>query len=180
MKVKGLFSKDQTIGKINEVQLGLISTSTSEVVSLVSPVDTKQVQKAVWYRTASVRTRTEWYDIVSFWLLGHFSVSLKFLDLFWNGPLDFFFRTHVNATPLCTTSWNGPKWNGTISYPFEQGLGHGHMTILINYWNKYWRRSTGICPKSYQLIVKDYIEITTTFLAFYNKSQIIIFWLAYY
>ena len=42
MEVKGLFSKDQTIGKINEVQLGLIPTSTSEVVSLVSPVDTKQ------------------------------------------------------------------------------------------------------------------------------------------
>ena len=66
MEVKSLFSKDQTIGKINEVQLGLISTSTSEVVSLVSPVDTKQVQKAVRYRTASVRTRTEWYDIVSY------------------------------------------------------------------------------------------------------------------
>ena len=59
MEVKGLFSKDQTIDKINEVQLGLISTSTSEVVSLVSPVDTKQVRKAVLYRTASVRTRTE-------------------------------------------------------------------------------------------------------------------------
>ena len=66
MEVKGLFSKDQAIGEINEVQLGLISTSTSEVVSLVSPVDTKQVQKAVRYRTASVRMRTEWYDIVSF------------------------------------------------------------------------------------------------------------------
>ena len=47
MEVKGLFSKDQTIGKINEVQLCLISTSTSEVVSLVSLVDTKQVRKAV-------------------------------------------------------------------------------------------------------------------------------------
>ena len=23
-------------------------------------------------------------------------------------------------------------WNGTISYPCEQGLGHWHMTILIN------------------------------------------------
>ena len=38
----------------------------------------------------------------------------------------------MNATPLCTTFWNGPKWNGTISYPCEQGLGHGHMTVLIN------------------------------------------------
>ena len=47
MEVKGLFSKDQTIGKINEVQLGLISTLTSDVISLVSPVDTKQVWKAV-------------------------------------------------------------------------------------------------------------------------------------
>ena len=55
----------------------------------------------------------------------------QFQDLFWNGLHDFF-HTHVNATPLCTTFWNGPKWNGMISYPCEQGLGHGHMTILIN------------------------------------------------
>ena len=43
VEVKGLFWKDQTIGKINEVQLGLTSTLTSEVVietSLVSPIDT--------------------------------------------------------------------------------------------------------------------------------------------
>ena len=37
----------------------------------------------------------------------------------------------MNATPFCTTFWNRLKWNGTISYPCEQGLGHGHMTILI-------------------------------------------------
>ena len=43
-------------------------------------------------------------------------------------------QTSINTkiTPLCTTFWNGPKWNGTISYLCEQGLGHGHMTILIN------------------------------------------------
>ena len=43
-----------------------------------------------------------------------------------------FFRTHANATPLCTTIWNRPKWNGTISYLCEQDIGHEHMTILIN------------------------------------------------
>ena len=40
MDAKGLFLKDKTIGKINKVQLGLISTSISDVVieaSLVSP-----------------------------------------------------------------------------------------------------------------------------------------------
>ena len=60
MEVKGLFWKDETIGKINEVQLGLISTSTSNLVietNLVSPIDTKQVRKVVRYRTASVHTR---------------------------------------------------------------------------------------------------------------------------
>ena len=82
MEVKGLFSNDQTISKMNEVQLGLISTSTSEVASLASPVDTKQVQKAVQYRTASVRMRTEWYDIVFFRFLGHFSVSPSFWTCF--------------------------------------------------------------------------------------------------
>ena len=35
----------------------------------------------------------------------------QFLDLFWNRQLDFS-RTRVNATPLRTTFWNGPKWNG--------------------------------------------------------------------
>ena len=130
MEVKGLFSKDQTIGKINEVQLCLISTSTSEVVSLVSPVDTKRVRKVVRYRTASVRTRTEWYDIVSFRFLGHVSISPSLWTCFGMDRL-IFICTHVNTTPLCDTFWNGPKWNGAISYPCEQGLGHGHMTILI-------------------------------------------------
>ena len=116
------------------MQLGLISTSTSEVVretSLVSPVDTKQVWKVVRYGTASVCTRTEWYDIVSFQFLGHFPIPPSFWACFGTDHL-IFFCTHVNATHLCTTFWNEPKWNGTISYPCEQGLGHGHMTILIN------------------------------------------------
>ena len=140
-----------------------MSTSTSEVVietSLVSPVDTKQVRKALRYRTASVRTRTEWHDIVSFQFLGHFSVSPSFWTCYGTW---FFFRTHVNATPLCTTFWNGPKWHGIsypgeqgisypgeqgISYPGEQGISypceHGHMTILINTeinWLKKKRRN---------------------------------------
>ena len=63
-----LFWKEETVGKIYEVQLGLISTSTSDVVietSSVSPVDTKQVRKVVRYHTASVHRRRERYDIVS-------------------------------------------------------------------------------------------------------------------
>ena len=55
--------------------------------------------------------------------------TAQFLDLFWNGPIDFF-RTRVNATPLRTTFWNGPKWNGTISYPCEQGLSFKHLVIF--------------------------------------------------
>ena len=89
--------------------------------SLVSPVDTKQVRKAVRYRIASVHTRTERYDIVSFQFLVHFSVPPNFWTCFGTDRL-IFFRTRLNATPLRTTFWNGPKWNGTISYPCEQGL----------------------------------------------------------
>ena len=121
MEVKGLFSKDQTIGKINEVQLGLISTLTSKVISLVSPVDTKQVWKAVWYRTASVRMRNEWYDIVSFWFLGHFSVSPSFWTCFgmdrliffvpmWMQPLSvLLFGMHQSGTVQYCTMWTGPR-----------------------------------------------------------------------
>ena len=94
MEVKGLFWKYETIGKINKVQLlGLISTSTSNVVietSLVSPVDTKQVRKAVRYRTASVHTRKERYDIVSFQFLVHFSVPPNFWTCFGTDRLIFF------------------------------------------------------------------------------------------
>ena len=93
VEVKGLFGKDQTISRINEVQLGLISTSTSEVVietSLVSPVGTKQVCKLLRYCTASVRTRTEWYDIVSFQFLGHFSIPPSFWACFGTDCLIFF------------------------------------------------------------------------------------------
>ena len=91
--------------------------------SLVSPVDTKQVRKAVRYRTASVHTRMERYDIASFQFLVHFSVPPNFWTCFGTGRL-IFFRTRVNATSLRTTFWNRPKWNGTISYPCEQGLKH--------------------------------------------------------
>ena len=130
MEVKGLFSKDQTIGKINEVQLGLISTLTSEVISLVSPVDTKQVWKAVWYRTASVRTRTEWYDIVSFRFLGHFSVSPSFWTCFGMARLIFFVPSECN--PSLYYILERTKVERYDIVPCEQGLGHGHMTILIN------------------------------------------------
>ena len=69
----------------------------------------------------SVHTRTERYDIVSFQFLVHFSVPPNFWTCFGTDRL-IFFRTRVNATHLRTTFWNGPKWNGTISYPCEQGL----------------------------------------------------------
>ena len=45
--------------------------------------------------------------------------TAQFLDLFWNGPLDFF-SIRVNATPLRTTFQAGRERNGTISYPCEQ------------------------------------------------------------
>ena len=61
---------------------------------------------------------------------GSLFCTAQFLDLFWNGPLDFF-RTHVNANPLHTTFWNGPKWNGTISYPCQQGL---YCNVLWLQW----------------------------------------------
>ena len=68
MEVKDLFQNDETIGKISEVQLGLISTSTLDVVieiSLVSPVETKQVRKVdLNWICFSVQTTTERYDIV--------------------------------------------------------------------------------------------------------------------
>ena len=107
------------------MQLDLISTSTLGVLietSFVSPLETEQVQKVNLNWTGFfIHTRTERYDIVSFHFLVHFSVPPQFLDLFWNGPLDFF-RNRVNATPLRTIFWNGPKWNGMISYPCEQGF----------------------------------------------------------
>ena len=59
----------------------------------------------------SHENRTVRYRIVP--ISGSLFRTAQFLDLFWNGPLDFF-CTRVNATPLCTTFWNGPKWNGTI------------------------------------------------------------------
>ena len=130
MEVKGLFSKDQTIGKINEVQLGLISTLTSEVISLVSPVDTKQVWKVVWYRTASVRMRTEWYDIVSFRFLATFlyrPVSGPVLE--WTA---WFFSYPCECNPSLYYFLERTKVERYNVVPCEQGLGHGHMTILIN------------------------------------------------
>ena len=130
MEVKGLFSKDQTIGKINEVQLGLISTLTSEVISLVSPVDTKHFWKVVWYRTASVRMRTEWYDIVSFRFLGHFSVSPSFWTCFGMDCLIFSYPCECN--PSLYYFLERTKVERYNIVPCEQGLGHGHMTILIN------------------------------------------------
>ena len=68
--------------------------------------------RTVRYRTASVHTRTDRHDIVSF----------QFLDLFWNGPLDFFpypcernpypyhflERTEVELYDIVPV-WTGPK-----------------------------------------------------------------------
>ena len=69
------------------------------------------------YRFCPHENGTVRYRIVP--ISGSLFRTAQFLDLFSNGPLDFF-RTRVNATPLRTTFWNGPKWNGTISYPCEQ------------------------------------------------------------
>ena len=71
------------------------------------------------YRFCSHESGTVRYRIVP--ISGSLFRTAQFLDLFWNGPLDFFL-TRVNTTPLPTTFWNGLKWNGTISYPCEQGL----------------------------------------------------------
>ena len=117
-----MFLKDETIGKINEMQLCLISTSTSVVVietSLVSPVDTKPGPKSgtISYRFCSHENGTVRYRIVP--NSGSLFRTAQFLDLFRNGPLNFF-RSRVNAT--LHTVWNESKWNGTISDPCEQDL----------------------------------------------------------
>ena len=98
------------------MQFGLISTSTSDVVietSLVSPVDTKQVQKAVRYCTASVHTRTERYDIVSFRFLVHFSVPPNFWTCFGTDRL--IFSVPVWTQPLSVPLF-GTDRNGTLRY----------------------------------------------------------------
>ena len=53
------------------------------------------------------------------------------------------------------------------------------MTILIN-TEINTEKNTEICPESYQLTVKTYIEITIAFLAFYKKSLMIISFMAYF
>ena len=120
------------MGKINEVQLGLISTSTLDVVietSLVSPVETKQVRKVDLYWTCfsvqgSVHTKTESYRFCSHEnrtvrdrivpISGSLFRTAQFLDLFWNEPLDFF-RTRVSATPL-SVPLSGTDRSGTVRY----------------------------------------------------------------
>ena len=127
MEVKGLFWKDETIGRINEVQLlDLISTSISNVfieTSLVSPVHTKQVRKAVRYlftrerngtisyRFCSHENGTERYDMVSFQFLVHFSVPPNFWTCFGTDRL-ISFHTRVNATPPLF----GTDRSGTVRY----------------------------------------------------------------
>ena len=87
----------------------------------LDPLFCSQENKMVRYRTASVHTRTERYDIVSFQFLVHFWFSE--LPNFWtcfgaDGLI--FFRTRVDTTPLRTTFWEVPKWNDTISYPCRE------------------------------------------------------------
>ena len=107
MEVKGLFQKDETIGKVNEVQLGLIATSTLDVVietSLVSTVETKQVRKVDLNWTCfSIHTITERYGIVPLLFTRERNGTISYRSNFWftfpyrpisvpvwNGPLDFF------------------------------------------------------------------------------------------
>ena len=52
------------------------------------------------------------------------------------------------------------------------------VTILIN-TEINTEENAGICPECYQLTVKNHIEITIAFLAFYKKSQMIISFMAY-
>ena len=49
-------------------------------------------------------------------------------------------------------------------------LGHYQVTILIN-TEINTEEEVQICPKSYQLTVKNYIEITITFLAFTTNHK---------
>ena len=91
--------------QINEVQLqlGLISTWTSDLVketSLVSPVETKQVRQMDLNWTCffcSHENGMVRYPIVP--ISGSLFRTAQFLDLFWSGPLDFF-RTRANTIPL--------------------------------------------------------------------------------
>ena len=129
---KACFKKTKQSAKLmNEVQLGLISTSTLDLIietSFESPVETKQVQKVdlnwtcffyshenrtVRYCTASVHARTGRYDIVSFQILVHFSVPLNFWTCFGTDHLTFF-HTHVNAT--LSVPLFGTDRNGTVRY----------------------------------------------------------------
>lgn len=121
------------------MQLGLISTSTLNVVietSLVSPVETKQVRKVdlnwtcfsvhtrqngtISYRFCSHENGTVRYRIVP--SFGSLFRTTQFLDLFWNGLLDFFpypcehnpspyhflERTRVEQYDIVPV-WTGPK-----------------------------------------------------------------------
>ena len=83
----------------------------------------------------SVHMRTERYDIVLLLFTRERNGTISSRSNFWFtfqyrpifGPVlgtdrvNFFsvpVRTHYS---IRTTFWNGPKWNGTISYPCEQG-----------------------------------------------------------
>ena len=177
MEVKGLFWKGQTIGKINEVQLDLISTSTSEVVIRNQLRVTCRYQTGSDSSTISYRfcSHENWMvcDILSFQVLGHFSVSAS------SGPVlewtPWFFPYACERNPSLYHFLERTKMEWYHIVPVWTGPRTWASDYFDKHWNKHWRRSTGICPKSYQLIVNDYIEITITFLAFYNKSQIIIF-----
>ena len=84
-EIKGLF---ETIGKINEVQLGLISTSTLAVVtetSLVSAVETNQIRKVDlnWTRFSSVHVRTERYGIVALLFTREKNGTISYRSNFW-------------------------------------------------------------------------------------------------
>ena len=103
--------------------------------SLVSPAESKQVRKVDLNWTCfSVHTRTEQYDILPLLFTRERNSTISYRSSFWftlsycpiSGQFGtdrlIFFRTREDATPLRTTFWNGPKWNGTISYPCEQDL----------------------------------------------------------
>ena len=74
------------------MQFGLISTSASDVVIETTGV-TRRYQTGpksgtILYRFCSHENGTVRYRIVP--ISGSFFRTAQFLDLFWNGPLDFF------------------------------------------------------------------------------------------
>ena len=112
---KVCLKKTRNNQQINEVQLDLISTWTLHMVieiSLVPPVETKQVRKVDlnWTCFLFQENGTVPYRIVP--ISGSLFGTDQFLDLFWNGLLDFFpYPCERNPSP-----YHFVGRNGTVRY----------------------------------------------------------------